>query len=628
MFQNTPYTIPFLLASVASLGLTVYIWRRMSGSSVKISMLLLLAGAGWVFFYMLEIAFVDINAKIWANKIQYIWGTVLVNALMVLTIQASGLHKWLSRRNIIFFNIVPGICVLLALVNEWHGLFWPYHELVTVKGTTWLTHPHGLAYNIYVNYVLLAIIFMCILLANIIIRPHNLYRKQAVLIFITVLLPYFVNLFEIFGYKFAAPINVTQVAFVILSVPFTWGLLKLQIGEVIPIARSLVVDVMRDSVIVIDNQYHIIDLNSAARKLSEHLAGNVIGRKINLIVSGKSLGDSPYISAELSQHIISGDLILKTDRQIEQQTPNVLAIQFNNKLHYFDMNVSPLQDWQQKALGVVVVLRDISARVEAEQLLKEINIDLEKRVTERTEALQTANTRLRVLDEFKTRLIDNISHELRTPLANIVLHLDLLARSDPERHEKYLQVIHNQTHRLRTLVENVVEVSQLEMIKANARYVPVNLAEIVQKRIDSQRSLLTSTGLELRTTINFDSHLILGNVPQLAYMIDNLLKNALLYTREGEIGVVVYSDRFANSIVLEVSDTGIGISQEDLPNVFDQFYRGDSVSQSNIAGIGLGLYVVQEVVKLHEGQVIITPRDDTGTIFRIMIPIYENADVS
>ncbi|KAA3660954.1 MAG: PAS domain S-box protein [Chloroflexi bacterium] len=627
MFQNTPYTIPFFLAAVASLGMTIYIWRRMGGSSVKISMLLLLAGAGWVFSYMLEIAFIDINAKILANKIQYVWGTVLVNALMVLTIQASGLDKWLTRRNIILFNLVPGICVMLALVNEWHGLFWPYHELVTIKGTLWLTHPHGLAYNIYVNYILLAVLFMCVLLSGIIIRPHNLYRKQAILILLTILLPYLANLFELFGYKFAAPINVTQVMFVILSVPFTWGLLRLQIGEVIPIARSLVVDVMRDSVIVIDNQYRIIDLNSAASKLSEYLAGNVVGRKINLIVSEEAFGDSPYISAELSQHVISGDLILKTDNKFKHQTQNVLAVQFKNMIRYFDMNVSPLQDWQQKALGLVVVLRDISARVEAEQLLQEINIDLEKRVIERTEALQTANTRLRVLDEFKTRLIDNISHEFRTPISNIVLYLDLLSRSDPERHEKYLQVIHNQTNRLRTLVENVVEVSQLEMMKANAQYGPVNLAEVVQNQINLQRSLLTSTGLQLQTNIYDNNCLIQGNVPQLAYMVDNLLKNAFLYTNEGEIEIAVYHDYSTNNVVLEVSDTGIGISNEDLPNIFDQFFRGDLVLQSNIAGIGLGLYVVKEVVELHEGEVVIVPGDEVGTTFRVTIPACDNFDL-
>lgn len=627
MFQNTPYTIPFLLASVALLGMAFYIWRRMSGSSVNISILLLLAGAGWVFAYMLEIAFVDINPKILANKIQYIWSIIMVNGLMILTIQASGLEKWLNRRNLILFNIVPGICIALALVNEWHGLFWPYHELETFNNTIWLTHPHGPAYNTYIVYIMFAVFIMCILLANTIFRPHTLFRKQAILIFIAISLPFAVNLFELFGYKLFGPINATQVAFVLISGPFTWGLLKLQIGEVIPIARSLVLDMMQDSVIVVDNQMRIIDLNSAAEKLSENLAQNAVGRKIHLIVSNENLKDTSYINAELSHHVITGDLILKTDRKIRLQTQIVLAIQFDDKLRYFDMNVSSLQDWQQKSLGSVVVLRDISARVEAEQLLQDINVDLENRVVERTEALQTANLRLRVLDEFKTKLIDNISHELRTPVSNIVLYLDLLARSTPEKHENYLRTIRKQSNRLRSLVENIVEVSKLEMMKANAPYEPISLAEIVQKQIDSQRSLLTSTGLQLRTEIASDGYFVLGNKPQLAYMIDNLLSNAFLYTSQGEIVVAIYRDSLSNNVVLEVRDTGMGISHEDLPNVFDQFYRGAEVLQSNISGIGLGLYVVKEVVELHQGKVMIRPREGGGTIAQVFIPIYRRAFV-
>ena len=603
--------------------MVLFIWRHMSGSSVKISMLLLGASAGWVFFYMLEIAFVDLAPKVLVNKIQYIFSTIMISGLMMLTIQSAGLEKILSRRNIALYNMVPAICVLLALTNQWHGLFWPYHELETINGTVWVTHPHGAAYDTYIAYIFVSVLVMCAILIRTIIRPNTFYRKQAALILATIATPFLVHLPYVLGIDFWGPVNATQVAFTILLAPFTWGLLRLQVGEVIPIARSLVIDRMRDSVIVVDENLRIIDLNTSAKKLSKHLARNAVGLKINILIFDQHHTDSNYTTAKLSQHAISGDLILKLDRALELQSQNVLAIQFNEKTHYFDLNVSSLKDWKQKDFGFVAVMRDITARIEAENFLQEINVELEERVIERTEELQSANARLQVMDKFKSRLIDNISHELRTPVSNLVLYLDLISRTNKNGlNDKYLGVLNEQTERLRMLVENVVEISQLEMMIANAPYAPVNFVEIVQELVNLKESLITSNGLQLKTKFDVEDSIVFGNVSQITYMIENLLKNAYLYTNDGEIMVSVFSDVIQEYVVLEISDTGIGIDEEDLPNVFDQFFRGRVVSQSNISGIGLGLYVVKQVVELHKGEVVVSPRLEGGTTFQVKLPIY------
>jgi len=538
-----------------------------------------------------------------------------------MAVQSSGKEKWLTRRNISLFNIIPVISLIFIFTNEWHGLIWPSQELITINNVVWLNHPHGAVYYIYVNYIRLITISVALILFRTLFKRHSFYRKQVILFLIVLLLPNTFSIIETLSYNPFEPINATQIAFVIIAVPFTWGLLKLQVGNVIPIARSLVVDVMKDSVIVLDNQFHIVDLNTAAQILSQHFAPNVIGRKIQLEHSSQSVQQNPYLKIhDVSEHFLTGNLVISLNQTTYEQANRVLEITINNELHHFDMDISPLNNWQQNTIGMVIVLRDITPRIQAESLLQEMNNTLEQRVAERTHALQTANNRLRLLDDFKSRLITNISHELRTPVTNIVLYLDLLSRSDTEKHEKYMKIIHEQSNRLRELVENVVEMSHLEVTKADVLYEPIKLGELVQSKITTKASTIAASGLQLETDITTEVPAIMGNVAQLNFMLDHLMDNAIKYTNEGSIEVSLFLEPSQNFVILEIGDSGVGIAEEDLPHIFDQFYRGKNISQSNIPGMGLGLFVAKEVVDLHQAKISVLSKKGMGTTFQILFP--------
>jgi signal transduction histidine kinase len=113
---------------------------------------------------------------------------------------------------------------------------------------------------------------------------------------------------------------------------------------------------------------------------------------------------------------------------------------------------------------------------------------------------------------------------------------------------------------------------------------------------------------------------IQGARNQLAQVINNLLSNAFNYTDEGFIQVRTYADNLNNQVVLEVIDSGIGIDEEDLPHLFDRFYRGRHTGQSDIPGTGLGLAIAKEIIDLHHGFIEVDSKEIGETVFRVRLP--------
>jgi signal transduction histidine kinase/PAS domain-containing protein len=248
---------------------------------------------------------------------------------------------------------------------------------------------------------------------------------------------------------------------------------------------------------------------------------------------------------------------------------------------------------------------------------------LEARVASRTYDLETANERLQELDKLKSKFIADVSHELRTPVANLSIYIDLLQRGKPEKQARYLSVLQQQANRLTNLVEATLGLARLEIGNHNLALGPVMLNKIVEDILLGNQARAEAFGLELVSQLSPDLSPVLGNQTQLAQLVTNLVANAINYTQKGG---QIYVETFTNgsmSVCLKVSDNGMGISEADLPHLFDRFYRGQGTGQSNIPGTGLGLAIVKEIIDLHQGKIDVTSRLNEGSTFLVQLPIYQ-----
>ncbi len=246
---------------------------------------------------------------------------------------------------------------------------------------------------------------------------------------------------------------------------------------------------------------------------------------------------------------------------------------------------------------------------------------LANRVAQRTAELQEANARLQVLDQLKSKFVSDVSHELRTPVTNLGMHIYLLEHASPEKREYYIGALREQVVRLTNLVENILQISRLEMGKAKITFTPINLGNIARQVVEAHRPRAELKGIHLELTTSDNLPPFLGDYNQMSQVMTNLVANAVNYTSAGEVKVFLGADLDQPEVVIRVQDTGMGILPEDIPHLFERFYRGVLAGQSNLPGTGLGLSIVKEIVDLYDGKIDVESKVGKGTTFTIHLPI-------
>lgn len=254
--------------------------------------------------------------------------------------------------------------------------------------------------------------------------------------------------------------------------------------------------------------------------------------------------------------------------------------------------------------------------------LEEYTRTLEARVKSRTEELAQANVKLRELDQMKNMFISDVSHELRTPVANISMRLQLL-KMDPSHSSEHLSALEKQVDSLAQLIEDILQLSRLDLGRAGVTFKNMDINHIVQLVIQAHQPRAQLKGLSLSFEAFAGDYHLFGEPNQISQVVTNLVVNAINYTPEGRVDVRTEVDTDDGFIILTVSDTGIGISEEDRPFIFDRFYRGRHVAKSDIPGNGLGLGIVHDIVSIHHGTIEVESKTPRGTRFIVRFPLLE-----
>jgi signal transduction histidine kinase len=232
--------------------------------------------------------------------------------------------------------------------------------------------------------------------------------------------------------------------------------------------------------------------------------------------------------------------------------------------------------------------------------------------------LEEARRELREQNRLKDELISVVSHDLRTPLTSIMgyLELALAAETGPQEARRFLEVVQRNTGRLHRLVEDLLFVSRVQAGKDALNVGVVDIAEIARATVVAALPAADTGGvaLECRLACNDET---LGDEHRIAEVIENLLSNALKFTPPGG-AVDVWVGRLGQSLVVRVSDTGVGIPPEDLRHLFDRFFR--AAGTDGVPGAGLGLSIVKAIVEAHGGHVGVQSQVGAGTTFEVRFP--------
>jgi signal transduction histidine kinase len=223
----------------------------------------------------------------------------------------------------------------------------------------------------------------------------------------------------------------------------------------------------------------------------------------------------------------------------------------------------------------------------------------------------------------KSDFISTAAHQLRTPLTGIRWALEALQKEPLA--EGQMVLVQNAVSKSKDLVSVVgtlLDISSIESGKYKYTFTPVALQDLVQHVVNDFQPLATETGVALRYSMPTEEiPFVHADAERITWVLNNLIENAIRYTpREGNVALVVH--RSADRVLIEVSDTGIGIAKEDRNNIFERFYRaGNAIAKEN-KGSGLGLYIARTIVTDHGGDLTFSANTSgTGTTFLIAIPI-------
>ncbi len=251
---------------------------------------------------------------------------------------------------------------------------------------------------------------------------------------------------------------------------------------------------------------------------------------------------------------------------------------------------------------------------------------LEQRVAERTRDLLEANARLTQIDQLKDEFVSRISHELRTPLANIKIYLELFEHGRPDKRAQYLTVLNQQTDRLRQLIEELLTLSHLDVDPAAAYLTPIDLNRLTRELIADHASIARERGLSIRHELDSDLPHALADHLLLAQALANLMMNALNYTPTPGTVTLITARRPAEFegaaemewITWSVCDTGPGITDRDLPHIFERFYRGEAARNYKLPGAGLGLSIARTIIEKLCGRITVESQPG-GTTFTVWL---------
>lgn len=269
-------------------------------------------------------------------------------------------------------------------------------------------------------------------------------------------------------------------------------------------------------------------------------------------------------------------------------------------------------------IGMLVLLR-LSGLVRAVERARRSERGARREAEQAQKLLTSQNKQLVEIDTLKDEFVSSVSHELRTPLTSITGYVELLLEDEASEEKRgYLTIVDRNAQRLLGLVSDLLFTASIQDGRLELERAEVDLTELVRHAVDSARPRAETSAIELALETE-EVGRVLGEEARLAQLLDNLVSNAVKFTPQGG-RVTVRLSGTEGVARTEVSDTGIGIPDEERERLFERFFRSQTALERQIQGTGLGLYISKAIVEAHGGRIGVHSTEGEGTTFIVELP--------
>ena len=354
---------------------------------------------------------------------------------------------------------------------------------------------------------------------------------------------------------------------------------------------------MEQGVVFIDDRNEIAYCNPAAERIRDFQLKSILGQSILEFHPPKSHSKVLKIIEDLRSGKVKG-----------HHRMNIQMVEGK----FYDNTYSAVRGPRNEYLGVIVVSQEVTERKKAEDELKET---LKK--------LKLVNEELKRLDQMKDDFLSNVSHELKTPMISVVGYIGMILKekvgSLTEQQRRFLEISYKNLLKLGKNIDDLLELAELGIRKEDWVFGPVDLAKVIEFSCSTVEPLAKEHQIQLQVQLPPAPLVISGVEDRLNQLFDNLLTNAIKYNRQGG-KICVTLDQSSEFVFARIMDTGIGISHQSLKEVFTRHFQEKAKPLGNAKGLGIGLFLAQEVVKCHRGEIHLDSEVGKGTTFTVRFP--------
>jgi len=699
------FLLPLIPAALILIGLGIYSLRYRNAPAALPFTIAVFLSACYPILYAVDLYSTDLPFKILISRLRTMLGGLMMVFWPIMVMEHTTRSRWLTAKRLLLLLIVPFCVWCMALTEDSHTLFRYDFHVDTGGPVPVLLYDSGPWMHVHILYGNLLMLSAFYMLVRSMRGSPRLFVRQNMMILAALVIPTVINAFFMYGISPVKGYNFTPSVFAITNFFLVGALFRYRALDVVPIARGVVIDTMKDLVMVFDTHHRLVDINSSAR---EHLSlemDRVVGEPAESILSpwpellrfyreetssgevtcmGRTY-DISSTSISRENGIVMGRLLILSDitgrvraegrlRESEQYyrtlinaSPDVITMMDTaGKITFVSPRTYELygipEGTDAKSLSAIEYvhpdyhdiaverLREIShgrctnspyeyrlvthdgtpfwGELTSEVIrgddgeVKEI-ITITRDISERKkleESLVTAKESAEAASRAKSVFLATMSHEIRTPLSGIIGMVDLLGTTSLTAEQRnYQEKARSRAGALLAMLNDILDLSKIEAGRFELESVSLSLMSVLEDISDLFLHEFTEKGIAYSSSVGPGvPPMVKGDPVRLRQVLINLLGNALKFTGSGEVTLamaLVEDDEKSSLLRFSISDTGIGISESRVGEIFEPFTQAEVTNTRRFGGTGLGLSISKHLVEHMGGEIGVESSEGKGWTF-------------